>query len=232
MQTKIFHRTILLALLFAAASPHLHAHNWATGTLVQGDFNRDGRPDTAVISRDSTNVSVLLQGANGAFLPPLNFPAHGNPSSMAVGALNGDGILDLVIKNRTALGALIGTFQTARVIALSTGQTFRDPQWNVTAPPALGDFNHDGRLDIATTGIKNNGGLFAPLLLGNGDGTFRTGDTLDQGPQGGMWEAVTVGDFTGDGNLDMMVGNNFGGYYLGVWTSIQATARATCCRIP
>src|ERR1022692_1416909 len=55
-----------------------------------------------------------------------------------------------------------------------------------------GDFNHDGKLDIAVIGD------YLSVLLGNGDGTFQ--HPVNYTGLGG-W--IAVGDFNGDGNLDL-----------------------------
>jgi hypothetical protein len=59
---------------------------------------------------------------------------------------------------------------------------------------AVGDFNHDGKLDLATAG---------GAYLGNGDGTLRTPQ-----PYGGylVTRLVAAGDFNGDGKLDLFTG--------------------------
>ena len=63
-----------------------------------------------------------------------------------------------------------------------------------------GDFNGDGRLDLATDGS---------VLLGNGDGTFQPA-----GPVRGIGWGPTrfvAGDFNGDGRLDLAVTDADGG---------------------
>ena len=64
---------------------------------------------------------------------------------------------------------------------------------------AVGDFNGDGKADIA---VANTGANSVSMLLGNGDGTFqpRTDIALPLTPV-----ALTVGDFNGDGKADLAV---------------------------
>ena len=66
---------------------------------------------------------------------------------------------------------------------------------------AVGDFNGDGKLDLATT---NQGDDTVSILLGNGDGTFQSQTTV---PTGVAPDAIVAGDFNGDGKLDLAVAN-------------------------
>jgi len=72
---------------------------------------------------------------------------------------------------------------------------------------ATGDFNHDGNLDIVTA---NSGDNTVLVLLGHGDGTFQPAVTYavtDANGNGIGPNAVAVGDFNGDGNLDIVTAN-------------------------
>ena len=62
---------------------------------------------------------------------------------------------------------------------------------------AAGDFNHDGRPDIAVTNKESN---TVSVLLGNGDGTFQPAVSY---PAGFAPAGIAVGDFNGDGNPDL-----------------------------
>src|SRR6267143_1107003 len=64
-----------------------------------------------------------------------------------------------------------------------------------------GDFNGDGKLDLAVT---NEGSNNVSVLLGNGDGTFQAAVSY---PAGSGPVSVTSGDFNGDGKADLVVAN-------------------------
>ncbi len=66
---------------------------------------------------------------------------------------------------------------------------------------AVGDFNGDGKLDMA---VADEGDNTVSILLGNGDGTFQSQSTF---PTGVAPDAIVAGDFNGDGKLDLGVAN-------------------------
>src|SRR5207253_1309628 len=101
-----------------------------------------------------------------------------------------DGTPDLAVAATTGkvsilLGRGDGTFQDA--VSVSAGTTCNCV--------ALGDFNGDGKLDLA---IADPSAPAVRILLGHGDGTFR-----DASPAAAMTGVVQVltGDFNGDGQL-------------------------------
>src|SRR5208282_3535341 len=136
------------------------------------------------------------------FSDPVSYKSGGkNPNSVAVGDFNGDGRLDIAVANSSTnnVGVLLGngdgTFQTPR--SYDAGDT----------PYAIrvGDFNGDGKLDIAVTNVSYSGASpSVSILLGNGDGTFQAARTFTVGLQP---TDFVLGDFDGDGNLDIAVAN-------------------------
>jgi hypothetical protein len=120
-------------------------------------------------------------------------------ASMAVGDLNGDGKPDIVINHE---------FGNVADVYLSSGTgTFTDlgSASYVTAPGpekvVIGDFNGDGKLDIATNNCapsQTPQGTVS-FLYGNGDGTFQThADFAPNGNQNCSFDIAVMKDATGD----------------------------------
>jgi hypothetical protein len=71
---------------------------------------------------------------------------------------------------------------------------------------AVGDFNHDGKLDIAVASLysQQSFGTTIQVLIGNGDGTFQKAVSYTVGVTP---VSVATADLNGDGNLDLVVLN-------------------------
>jgi hypothetical protein len=87
------------------------------------------------------------------------------------------------------LGNGDGTFQTARNFATA----------GIIVSVAVGDFNGDGRPDLA---LHSVGGV--SVLLGNGDGTFQDARNFLIAGSTSL-QSMAVGDFNGDGRLDLVL---------------------------
>ena len=166
-------------------------------SVAVGDFNGDGKPDLAVTSYGANTVSILLGDGTGHFTLASS-PGTGTwPNSVAVGDFNGDGKLDLAVTNyggdccnspgtvSILLGDGTGHFTLASSPAVGDNAN----------SVAVGDFNGDGKLDLAVASI---GSTTLSILLGDGTGNF----TLTSSPPVSAW-FVAMGDFNGDGKLDL-----------------------------
>ncbi len=146
----------------------------------------------------------MLGNGDGTFQVPSQAAAVSSvPLSMVAFDLNGDGKLDLAAANSdrsvsVLLGNGDGTFQPQNVITLGTG-------FIGTEAIAAGDFNGDGKLDLAvsTVGTSASQPWQVLILLGNGDGTFQPPTTL--ATSGFFIYSIAVADLNGDGKLDLAV---------------------------
>jgi hypothetical protein len=187
--------------------------------VAVGDFTGTGIPD--LVLANSGEVSVFLGNGHGTFGPPQNYALDGAPESVAVGDFNNDGKLDIVTANYAPVGGTVsvllgngdGTFQPALNYALPGPQTI--PQ--SADALAVGDFNKDGKLDVAVVGnVYTSTGYYSGtitpyvnVLIGNGAGGF-SAETTYALTAGGAAEGVAVGDFTGTGNLNLAVAKESG----------------------
>lgn len=177
-------------------------------SLAVGDFNADGKLDIAASNTTGNFLTVLLGVGDGTFGGPSTVPSKGG-FALSTGDFNGDGKLDIAASNQQdstvsiLLGNGDGTFtEVPGCCGISTELT-------LTFDMRSGDFNGDGKLDLALSILDSKPLLpvsYVVMLLGNGDGTFTaTNFTLLLPVETAV---MTAGDFNGDGKLDFATGSN------------------------
>jgi hypothetical protein len=181
-------------------------------SIAVGDFNSDGNLDLAVANFGDGTVSILLGDGTGFFHPaptPIVTVGRG-PYSIAVGDFTGDGVLDLAVANSgdNTVSILVndgtGKFSPAATPTVAVGVS--------PLSVVVGDFLGNGKFDLAVVNSCGTDSLCsAPgtvsILLGDGTGNFTPATTL---PVGYSPYSVAVGDFNGDGVLDLAVANSCG----------------------
>jgi hypothetical protein len=201
--------------------------------LIAGDVNHDGKLDLLIANNANSgfvssgdDLDLALGNGDGTFQAPTTLMPHFGP--VAVADLNGDGYLDLVQvrdpdENLTGdailyagivaitpavtvyLGGPGGTFtKQPTYIMPGFGDFFGEASY---APALVGDFNGDGKLDIASPYLtadvaSDRGGFKLQILQGNGDGTFTPNGIPYQLP---LFDVPVVGgDYRGVGVTDLL----------------------------
>ncbi len=170
-------------------------------SVAVADLNADGNPDI-VEGTPGGAVYRQLGDGTGAFGTSTQVYGAGSGQTwVSVGDFDGDGTADVAaasINSHTVVSLLgngSGGFTTGSTTTLASGTFPQDL--------AVGDFNRDGKQDVAVVEHAISVSKVA-ALIGDGSGAFTfteygTGDTSPSD--------VAVGDVDGDGKQDLAVAN-------------------------
>jgi len=175
--------------------------------VAVGDVDRDGWLDFVAVENPANDLAVFRNN----ILPPTalaqNFPVAipvtfslgflEYPPEVTLGDFNHDGKLDAAITGGSSYAQVLfgdgkGNFALGPLIDSGTG--------NESYTALSGDFDNDGNLDLEVT---IPGAVI--ILLGNGDGTFRSPLETRTSESTTAPMPTTMGDFNHDGVLDVAV---------------------------
>lgn len=155
-----------------------------------------------------SDVILAKQSPGVKFAPAYFMSFYSYPASIAVGDLNNDGAVDLVVGDHYSnegyvlLGNGDGTFEQPATYYLGGSGVLSI---------AIGDLNGDGIPDLvaaspcpASGSCTGDEGIIS-VLLGNGDGTFRAAVSYSAGSYAS--DSVAIADVNRDGNPDLVVAN-------------------------
>ncbi|MFG2294991.1 FG-GAP-like repeat-containing protein [Streptomyces sp. NPDC048603] len=189
-------------------------------TDLSGDFNGDGRSDMATVydyDDNTTALWVLDARGDGGYEEPTVRWTSGKGSfdyaraKWVAGDFNGDG--------RTDIGAVYGYADGSNALwnFLSNENGTFTPVKGLTAAVGnfdwtkgiyvAGDYNGDGRSDIAMVYDYGDGAAGLHTWTGNANGTFNSGVASWRVPTGNWWifhATFRSGDVNGDGRDDIM----------------------------
>lgn len=180
--------------------------------LAVGDFDRDGKADLAVAMYCTNEVALFQGDGQNGFAEVSRFPSRGRlPNHVRVGDMNGDGLDDIVVSHVSADDSMVvflgdGDFRFSTSRELMLGKNREALEYEIR-DCTLGDFNLDGRLDLAAACFAN--GTVEVFMTLEPDGplpvfrqeTYRFG----KGESGARPRALCTGDFDANGGLDLAV---------------------------
>jgi hypothetical protein len=171
--------------------------------VAAADFDGSGRTDLVVANQNDESVSVFLADSTGAFSERTDIGLGNTPTAVAVADFNADGHPDIAVTIDVP-----DQDNDLVAILLNNGDGTFGPRSDfvVGATPRSivpGDFNNDGRQDLA---IANHDSNSVTVLLGDGAGGFPTTITLNNVGQGPS--AITAGNVNAGTALDLVVVND------------------------
>jgi len=182
--------------------------------IAVGDFDGMFADDLAVVNNGDSqtpgSISILLGGGVSSGLKPtLKSGKYKELFAIISGTFNSniDNLSDLVVLDQEAevVFVLLGFDSQGETDSIvdSQGDFLPPIAFPVGAGPsdmASGDFNGDGKSDVI---VVNSQDRTLSVLLGNGDGAFKSPQTIEL--EGVFPFSIDSGDINGDGNLDIAV---------------------------
>jgi FG-GAP-like repeat len=176
--------------------------------LRVADVNKDGKPDIVTTNLEGNNATVLLGQGNGKFREAGNspFPAGDAPFGVAIGDVNGDNNLDLVIVNAPTITAE-SKGKDGLTILLGNGSggylPLKGSPFETGKSPsrvAINDMNGDGINDIVVTNYNDKS---ISIFYMNKEGV--AGSHIIK--VGNHPDGVDIHDMNLDGKKDIVVSN-------------------------
>jgi len=188
---------------------------WRTSSVALADVNGDGEPDLVAggcgsYACDVGVVGVLLGNGDGTFQPTVTYPVDAEVVSVALADLNGDSKPDLVLGANGSCSTACASGSVGILFGNGNGTFQPEVSYSIdglASGVAVGDVNGDGEPDVVV-GNYCIGSACLPgvgLFLGNGDGTLQPLAIYDFPRSGKGGGSVALGDFNGDGKLDVAV---------------------------
>ena len=192
--------------------------------LALGDFNGDGHLDAALAQdtgwftggymdaapgQRGSGLTIGLGDGTGQFSMQNSISIGYEQTGVAVGDLNGDDVLDLMVSFYNDYESYSYYYSGGVALVMGNGDgTFAAPVYPLDGDYlprdlVLGDLNGDDRLDLAVVLVSDNS---VAIMLGHGNGAFSAPVHLATGyyPR-----ALALDDLDGDGDTDLAVINSY-----------------------
>ncbi|MCU0322780.1 MAG: FG-GAP-like repeat-containing protein, partial [Chitinophagaceae bacterium] len=189
------------------------AVNMATGSfpvsVAIGDIDGDTKADIITANQFGENISVLRNTSttgNISFAAKVDYSSSTGPFSVAIADVDGDDKNDIVVAvlNNSRISifrntSTSGTINLANRVNFTTGGSI--------ASVAVGDFDGDGKPDIATANSGSTANSISILRNTSTATTISFATKVDVSTGTGP-SSVAVGDFNSDARLDIVTANS------------------------
>ncbi|MFV5703336.1 choice-of-anchor tandem repeat GloVer-containing protein [Flavobacterium sp. XS2P12] len=186
-------------------------------SVAIGDMDGDGKADLVLTNYGTNTVSVLRNTATagnieaGSFAEKIDFVTGTSPRGVALGDLDGDGKLELVVANfdSNTVSVLHNTTSPGNISSGSFAPMINFTTGSGPISVAINDLDGDGKPELAvanhwssTISVFRNTAIIGSIDIGS------FGDKVDF-TSGGYPDCVAIGDLDGDGKPELAVANQF-----------------------
>ncbi len=169
------------------------------------DMDGDGDLDVVTVDlqdQEAGTVSVALNDGSAGFAAPVSYPVGAGAAWLAVGDLNQDGRPDVAVSNSQAQdSAAVTVYLNGGNGTLVSPQTLPAPAATLPQGIAIGDWNGDGKPDVAVALMMLSQ---VKVFWGNGSGGFPSSTAVTMSPATAPRDLATA-DFDADGHPDLLV---------------------------
>ena len=181
--------------------------------IAVGDIDGDGKPDVAIVNYNSNSISVYrntsLEGSitGSSFAGKVDFETGTEPYSVTIADIDGDGKPDMIVPNNVS--NTVSVFHNNAIRGIINSKSFGARVDFATGvnpiSVAVGDFDGDGKPDVATANFFSNTiSVFRNLSPVGGVAFAPKVDLI----AGSHPYCIAVGDIDGDSKPDIALTNN------------------------
>jgi len=183
----------------------------APSSILNIDFDGDGKTDLAVANSSAASVSIFRNTSIGAgtatYAPKVDISVGGNLFTVSEGDIDGDGKIDLAV-----VSSVTNTISILRNTSTGPGSISFAAKVDYTAGTtplsiSFGDVDGDGKTDMAVASLNNNSTVSLFRNISTGPGSVNFAPRMDYGVGSNPY-SVSIADLDGDGKADLAVANS------------------------